>query len=87
MKIFDRVNTGRKPFSSLIINGGVLVSFRNLYARISFFKPPSLNRIIFAELFLLQRKRATTYFPLFRSWFGSTPAIHLMKPEHLEVSP
>ncbi|KAF2900105.1 hypothetical protein ILUMI_06080 [Ignelater luminosus] len=37
------------------------------------------------DLFLLFRKRSITYSPLFRSWYGSTPAIHLMKPEHMEV--
>jgi len=37
------------------------------------------------DLFMIARKRSATYFPMFRSWFGSTPAIHLMKPEHMEV--
>lgn len=29
--------------------------------------------------------RINKYKPLFRTWNGSIPEIHIMKPEHLEV--
>ncbi|KAI7815338.1 cytochrome p450 [Rhyzopertha dominica] len=37
------------------------------------------------QLFSVMRKRVQTFAPLFRSWYGSYPAVHLMKPEHIEL--
>lgn len=40
---------------------------------------------LFIEMWRANRKRAKLFSPLFRSWFGSLPVVHMMKPEHLEV--
>lgn len=47
----------------------------------------SIERIyFFLELWKASRRRARLFAPLFRSWFGSLPVVHMMKPEHLEVA-
>lgn len=42
-------------------------------------------RFFFVEFWQALRKRAKTYGPLYRSWYGSLPTVHLLKPEHMEV--
>lgn len=39
----------------------------------------------FLELWQANRKRAANYGPLYRSWYGNFPVVHLLKPEHIEV--
>lgn len=37
------------------------------------------------DKFAISRQRVKKFAPLFRSWFGGFPVVHLLKPEHVEV--
>lgn len=42
--------------------------------------------ICVVELWKVNRKRAADFAPMYRSWYGNFPLVHLLKPEHIEVS-
>jgi hypothetical protein len=39
----------------------------------------------FADFYEVYSARNKKHGPLFRTWMGSIPAIHVMKPDHIEV--
>lgn len=39
----------------------------------------------FSEIFSVLEQRSAEYGPIFRSWMGIIPEIHIMKPEHVET--
>jgi hypothetical protein len=41
--------------------------------------------LLFAEIFKFMLTAQRTYSPIFRTWNGSMPQIHLQKPEDVEV--